>query len=304
MLKPWIKSARLRTLPLAASGTILGAAYACYDGAISWLVSSLALLTALLLQILSNFANDYGDYVKGTDNADRIGPQRALQSGDLSVKQMRNGIIINSLLTLISGLLLIFFASKTLGQNLWLMFGVLGILAIAAAIFYTVGKKAYGYNGMGDVMVFVFFGLVSVCGTYFLNTGNLPYEIIILGMGIGALSTGVLNLNNMRDIDNDIVSNKKTFASKLGFEKAKKYHAILVIAGISCLVLAAIFAGIEWKIYFGFLPILILPLLGDLNFIFKTKDKSKLDPFLKKLSLLTFGFAICFAIAIFADKLI
>ncbi len=298
MLKPWIESARLRTLPLAISGIILGAAFALYDGAFSWLVSLLALLTALLLQILSNFANDYGDYVKGTDNADRVGPQRALQSGDLSVKQMRIGIIINSVLALISGLLLIFFASKTLGQNIWLMFGILGLLAIAAAIFYTVGKKAYGYNGLGDVMVFIFFGLVSVCGTYFLNTGNLPYEIIILGTGVGALSTGVLNLNNMRDIDNDIVSNKKTLASKLGFENAKRYHAVLIIVGISCLVFAACFAGFKWNIFLPMIPILFFLPIYDFILIFKIKDKSLLDPFLKKLSLQTFTIAICYAIFI------
>ena len=287
MIKPWLQAARLRTLPLAASGIISGAALAWYHDAFSWSTSLLALLTALLLQILSNFANDYGDFMKGTDNEERVGPQRTLQSGALSPKQMRGAMIVMSLLSLAVGSFLIYLSTQTLGNMVWIFFGILGLSAIAAAILYTVGKRAYGYQGMGDLMVFVFFGLASVMGTYYLNAARIDLSACLLGVAIGVLSTGVLNLNNMRDIDNDIASGKRTLAARLGFAKAKNYHSILIISGIVNVFLIGYMS--DFKIY-GYL-ILLMPsflLLNDLSFILKSKDKSKLDPFLKKLSIATF----------------
>lgn len=301
MTKPWLQAARLRTLPLAASGIISGAALAWYHDAFSWRISVLALLTALLLQILSNFANDYGDFVKGTDNDDRVGPQRTLQSGALSAQQMRGAMVVMSLLSLISGSWLIYLATATLGGMAWVFFAVLGLMAIAAAIMYTVGKRAYGYYGMGDVMVFIFFGLASVVGTYYLNAARIDFYAVLLGIGIGALSTGVLNLNNMRDIDNDIASGKKTVASRLGFAKAKVYHSILIYAGIVVFLGLAFPLKYEMWAYF----ILILPasmLNKDLIKIRKTKENKDLDPFLKKLSLGTFLFSIIFIVALIISK--
>lgn len=296
MIKTWLQAARLRTLPLAASGIISGAALAWYHDAFSWSICVLALLTALLLQILSNFANDYGDFVKGTDNDDRVGPQRTLQSGALNAKQMRGAMVVMALLSLISGSWLIYLATATLGGMAWVFFAVLGLMAIAAAIMYTVGKRAYGYYGMGDVMVFVFFGMASVVGTYYLNAATIDLSAVFLGVGIGALSTGVLNLNNMRDIDNDIASGKNTVASRLGFAKAKVYHSFLIAVGVLSTLVVAYFS--DFRIY-GFIVLLVpmASLLNDLTIILKTKDKAKLDPFLKKLSLLTFALSLALVIA-------
>ena len=296
-MKTWIQAARLRTLPLAASGIIVGSALAWYADAFSWSISALALLTALLLQILSNFANDYGDFTKGTDNDDRVGPQRTMQSGAITAPQMKGAMAVTALMAFGSGVLLIYKAASTLGSIVWLFFGVLGMLAIAAAILYTVGKRAYGYFGMGDVMVFVFFGLASVVGTYYLNAAQLPKEIWILAVAVGALSTGVLNLNNMRDIDNDMVSGKNTLAARLGFKKAKIYHEILIGVGIIG------FLGLTFPLGMKFWPyaILYIPaakLLSDLRKIKKTTDKARLDPFLKQLSLGTFFMSIAFVIAL------
>ncbi len=303
MLKTWIKAARLRTLPLAASGIIAGATLAWYNNAISWAISGLALLTALLLQILSNFANDYGDFTKGTDNERRVGPERTMQSGAIAPLQMRRAMVMTGLLSFASGLGLIYLAAANLGSVVWLVFGILGLLAIAAAVMYTVGKRAYGYHGLGDVMVFIFFGLASVVGTYFLNAGKLPLEVWVLAIGIGTLSTGVLNLNNMRDIDNDLASGKRTLAAQLGYAKAKKYHSFLILTGIVC------FLGLAFPLNYSFWTyfILIIPsrqLALDLKRINKQEDKSKLDPFLKKLSLGTFFMTVTFVIALVLTKFI
>lgn len=301
MIKTWIQAARLRTLPLAASGIIAGAALAWYNDAFSWAISLWALIVALMLQILSNFANDYGDFTKGTDNEDRVGPERTMQSGAIKKNEMQKAMATMVVLALVAGFYLLFIASQTLGSIVWLVFGGLGVMAIMAAILYTVGKRAYGYFGLGDIMVFLFFGLASVLGTYYLNTGHVPLEAWLVGAGIGFLSTGVLNLNNMRDIDNDVASGKKTLASRLGFEKAKFYHTVLVVMGIYCILLTG------WLLKFDlwFLIILILPsvkLYNDMLQVRKTMDKNQLDPFLKKLSLGTFLLTLVFVLTIFFSK--
>lgn len=301
MIKTWIQAARLRTLPLAASGIIAGAALAWYNDAFSWAISFWALIVALMLQILSNFANDYGDFTKGTDNEDRVGPERTMQSGAIKKNEMQKAMATMVVIALVAGFYLLFIASQTLGSIVWLVFGGLGVMAIMAAILYTVGKRAYGYFGLGDIMVFLFFGLASVLGTYYLNTGHVPLEAWLVGAGIGFLSTGVLNLNNMRDIDNDVASGKKTLASRLGFEKAKFYHTVLVVMGIYCILLTG------WLLKFDlwFLIILILPsvkLYNDMLQVRKTMDKNLLDPFLKKLSLGTFLLTLVFVLTIFFSK--
>lgn len=301
MIKTWIQAARLRTLPLAASGIIAGAALAWYNDAFSWAISFWALIVALMLQILSNFANDYGDFTKGTDNEDRVGPERTMQSGAIKKNEMQKAMATMVVIALVAGFYLLFIASQTLGSIVWLVFGGLGVMAIMAAILYTVGKRAYGYFGLGDIMVFLFFGLASVLGTYYLNTGHVPLEAWLVGAGIGFLSTGVLNLNNMRDIDNDVASGKKTLASRLGFEKAKFYHTVLVVMGIYCILLTG------WLLKFDlwFLIILILPsvkLYNDMLQVRKTMDKNQLDPFLKKLSLGTFLLTLVFVLTIFFSK--
>ncbi len=301
MIKTWIQAARLRTLPLAASGIICGATLAWYQDSFSFLISGLALLTALLLQVLSNFANDYGDAQKGTDNADRVGPTRAVQSGVLSLAQMKKAMVLMVVLAFLSGVALVFFASQSLPSGSWVFFLVMGLLSIAAAILYTVGKHAYGYLGLGDVMVFSFFGLLSVLGTYYLNAATISQEAIWIAIAIGVLSTGVLNLNNMRDIDNDLASGKSTLAAKIGFAKAKHYHTFLILLGVFCMVyLSSLLSLNIWAYVLLLLPVLML--VKDLQKIQKTQDKTTLDPYLKKLAIGTFLLSMVFVISLIINK--
>lgn len=227
-MKPWINAARLRTLPLAISGILLGAAIAYLNKSFKWEVLVPALLTAVFLQILSNFANDYGDFKKGTDQkANR--KDRALASGALTMKQMRWGIAVVSLLSMAFGLVLLYNAVDF--NSTFLFFFILGMSAIAAAIKYTIGRGAYAYYGLGDVFVFVFFGMVAVCGTHYLMCGYLQPRIWLAGGGLGLLSAAVLNVNNLRDMETDRESGKRTLAQRMGFRLALFYHRLLLVGG-------------------------------------------------------------------------
>ncbi len=288
-LKSWIKAVRLRTLPLALSSTVTGSLIAVSEGIYKTTVIGFALLTTLLLQILSNLANDYGDAVKGTDNENRTGPARTVQSGEITPKQMKNAVIATAILSLISGLFLLYFS---LGNrlNTALLFFATGIAAIIAAVKYTVGKSAYGYRMLGDLFVFIFFGIAGVAGTYYLNTLSVSLEIFLPAIAIGLFSTGVLNLNNMRDMDNDKLSGKNTIAAHFGWPEAKYYHYVLIISGW---VAAFVFVLVSYKSYYNLLFLITLPLfVKDLIAIAKTKRKEDLDPFLKKLALSTFLFSV------------
>ncbi|MEO9954691.1 1,4-dihydroxy-2-naphthoate octaprenyltransferase [Nonlabens sp.] len=261
-LKAWISAARLRTLPLSISGILVGSAYAyllfhVYNLTVSpfngicdiagmmprpiefpYFIPILALITTLGFQILSNFANDYGDGVKGTDNEDRIGPMRALQSGIISPKEMKRGMVITAVLTLISAILLIYVSLGVEKLLISLFFLVLGIAAIWAAIKYTVGDNAYGYRGLGDVFVFIFFGPVSVMGIYFLITKGLEWMMIFPSITVGLLSVAVLNLNNMRDIESDKKAGKNTIVVKMGLAKAKLVHYGFVVVAFLCALIS------------------------------------------------------------------
>lgn len=294
-IKSWIAAIRLRTLPLAIASILMGSFLAINSKEYSWTVITLAIVTTLFLQILSNLANDFGDGMKGTDNSQRVGPLRTIQSGKIEPKEMRVGILIFVLLSLISGVWLIF---ESLSSNLYMsiIFFVLGILAIAAAIKYTVGKKAFGYSGMGDIFVFLFFGLLAVLGTYFLNTHKLYWEILLPALSMGFLSTGVLNLNNMRDMENDAISGKKTMALILGFKNAKIYQNIIIYLAM---IGAIVFIALQYRSLWQFVFIISYPLIiKELYEINKITDKSLLDPYLKKSALSTLLFTILFGVGL------
>lgn len=290
----WVGAARLRTLPLSVSGILVGTTIAIQHGFFNISIFSLALGTTLGLQILSNFANDYGDGVKGTDNEDRIGPQRAIQSGLITQKEMLQGILITSIVTLFLAVLLIYAAFGK--ENLFyaVIFLFLGISAIIAAIKYTVGKSAYGYRGMGDIFVFIFFGLVAVYGTYFLYAHEINWSVFLPACAIGFLSAGVLNLNNMRDLVSDEKSGKITLAVKMGQDKAKKYHYWLIIGATGCLLVFSVW-NLESIDDFLYIPALI-PLLLHLKRVDANKSPVLLDPELKKLALTTFAISILFGL--------
>ncbi len=296
MLKNFIQAARLRTLPLSVSGIILGSFLAYSKGYANIKIVVLALLTTIGFQIVSNFANDYGDGVKGTDNQDRIGPQRALQSGAIQPKQMLQAIIITSIITLIIALLLIYVSFGKEHFLYSLVFFILGIASIGAAIKYTMGKNAYGYSGLGDVFVFLFFGLLSVCGTYFLFTKQITVAIFYPAFSIGLLSAAVLNLNNMRDIDNDKVANKNTLVVKIGSKRAKTYHYSLLILS---LFFALLYTYVEYQSMWQFLFLIAyLPLGKHFVKVIRTNNPKNFDPELKKVALSTFLFAVLFGIGL------
>ena len=287
-MKHWIQAARLRTLPLSVSGIILGSFYAMSQSMFNWKIVIFALTTTLGLQILSNFANDYGDGIKGTDNEDRVGPKRAIQSGVISPAAMKKAMVITSVVTLISAILLIYnsFKENNLGYSLFFL--ALGILAIASAIRYTVGNTAYGYRGYGDLFVFIFFGMVSTMGIYFMFAKTLEngYLLLLPATAIGFLSVGVLNLNNMRDELSDKKVGKNTIVVKIGGAKAKLYHYFLVISAMILVLLFAVLNDFHFDQYLFVLVYILL--IKHLIVVYKNEDPRALDPELKKLAISTF----------------
>ena len=307
-MKHWIQAARLRTLPLSVSGIILGSFYALANPTqlvltptqvFNWKVFGFAILTTLGFQILSNFANDYGDGVKGTDNEDRIGPMRAIQSGNISPKAMKNAMILTALLTLLSAILLIYFAFKNTNIGYSLFFLTLGIIAIGSAVKYTVGNSAYGYKGFGDVFVFIFFGWVSTIGVNFLYSKQLDFQLFLPATAIGLLSVGVLNLNNMRDETSDAKAGKNTLVVKMGGAKAKKYHYFLVFTPmVLVLVFALNYNAIGFRIdQYAFL-VAYFPLLSHLKTVRDCQNPRDLDPQLKKLAISTFLLSLILALVL------
>jgi 1,4-dihydroxy-2-naphthoate octaprenyltransferase len=297
-MKHWIEAARVRTLPLSVSGIIVGSFYAMSQGMFNWNIVTFALLTTLGLQILSNFANDYGDGVKGTDNKDRVGPMRAIQSGNITPQAMKQAMLITSVITLILALLLIYFAFKLETDYLTysLIFLVLGILAIASAIRYTVGKGAYGYRGFGDLFVFIFFGMVSTFGVYFMFSKSIDWLLLLPATAIGFLSVGVLNLNNMRDEESDRKAGKNTIVVKMGGENAKKYHFFLVISAMVLVLLFAYLNNFHFDQYI--FVVAYFPLISHLITVYKNKNPKLLDPELKKLAISTFFLSILLSLCL------
>ena len=291
-IKSWISAARLRTLPLSISGIVTASAAAIGVNSFSMLIFVLALATTLGFQILSNFANDYGDGVKGTDNADRVGPTRTLQSGRLTAKELKTGMIVTAFVTLLMASMLIFVAFGTENFITSLVFFNLGILSIIAAITYTVGKKAYGYRALGDIFVFIFFGALGVIGGYYLYTLEIKDLILLPAITIGLLSTAVLNLNNMRDRMTDAAMNKITMAVLLGGKAVKLYHSLLIILAF---LSALSYFVLTTEDLMDFIPLLaFIPLFINLITVLRNDTPSLLDPELKKVALSTFLFSVLF----------
>ncbi|MFV8281615.1 1,4-dihydroxy-2-naphthoate octaprenyltransferase [Christiangramia marina] len=292
----WVGAARLRTLPLSISGIIVGSSIAAQQGQFNLAIFSLALGTTLGLQILSNFANDYGDGVKGTDNEDRIGPIRALQSGIITQKEMLRAMVITAIATFILAVLLIYASFEDENWLAALVFLILGIGAIVAAIKYTVGNSAYGYRGRGDIFVFIFFGLVAVYGSYFLYTHNHNFVSFFPAVAIGFLSVAVLNLNNLRDRISDAKAGKNTLVVKLGERKAKNYHYLLIIGALFFMMIYSAMVSRELDDYMYLVG--FIPLIFHLIRVGKNENPKDLDPELKIVALSTFGISILFAIGL------
>lgn len=292
--KPWLSAMRLRTLPLSVSGIILGTCFAYYNGHFYPSVLILAILTTISLQVLSNLANDYGDGIKGTDNDERVGPQRALQSGYITPDEMLDAIKFNILIVIMLTFTLIWAAFGATNFLFLMLFVFLGGFAVYSALNYTMGDSPYGYRALGDVFVFLFFGLVSTMGSYLLYMQVLDHVIILPAIALGLLSVGVLNLNNMRDVESDKNAGKITLAVKLGLQRAKTYHFCLVFGAM---IITIVFSILYYVEPYNFMYLLaFIPLIIHVKKIKAAKQPNDFDSELKVLAFSTFLFSLLLGI--------
>ena len=294
----WIEAARPRTLPLAIASILLGNFLAYAAGKFSFLTAALAIITTLLLQILSNFANDLGDSKNGVDNKNRKVALRAVQTGKISPSEMKNAVIIAASLSFISGISLLFFALQYAKPQTIITFVILGLIAILAAIAYTVGKKPYGYMGLGDVSVFLFFGWVGTFGTYYLQTEILNYYILIPASGCGFLSVAVLNLNNLRDIENDRKTGKNSIPVRIGKIYGFYYQKTIMLLGVCTFIIYLMYQGKPIQlsqniiIMAGWYP--LVQIIKQLN---SKMTPAQIDPYLKKTALSTLFLIVIFGVS-------
>lgn len=278
-------------MALASIG--MGSFLAAADCIFRWEVFGMCALTTILLQILSNLANDYGDSIHGADGEHRVGPQRAVQSGAISSKAMKKALIICSFLSLLSGIGLLLVSFNGLGNAFW-AFIAIGLLAIAAAITYTAGVRPYGYAGLGDISVLIFFGGVAVIGSYFLYAQTFDPLLILPALSIGLLSTGVLNVNNIRDIPSDSLAGKMSIPVRIGRERAVKYHFVLLMVSVICSVLYVYF---KYESVTQFLFLLTIPMLiTNFKAVKNKTEAAELDPYLKQLAMSSLAFVLLFGL--------
>ncbi len=276
--RAWLESLRPRTLPLAFASIVVGASLAWWQSVFDPAVTLLALLTAGLLQILSNLANDYGDAEKGSDKPGRIGPLRGMQKGVITQQQMKVALIITVVLICLSGLALVSVACHSLTDVLGFL--LLGLLSIIAAITYTVGTRPYGYMGLGDISVLIFFGWLSVVGSWYLQSHSLTFSVFLPATASGLLATAVLNINNLRDIDSDRENGKNTLAVRLGPVLARRYHAGLLAGALLCL---ALFNLLWLHSLWGWLFVLAAPLLiRQARYVIRERDPVAIRPMLER----------------------
>jgi 1,4-dihydroxy-2-naphthoate octaprenyltransferase len=292
-VKNWVQAFRLRTLPLALSSIGLGSFLAAFEGKMRWGVFILAALTTIFLQILSNLANDYGDSQHGADHAGREGPSRSVQSGVITPSAMKGAIYLFVTLSFISGMLLLFVAFSAFGSK-FIMLLVLGVMAIGAALNYTMGKNPYGYAGLGDMFVILFFGFVGVVGTYFCHTGMFKAVTLLPAFSCGLLATAVLNVNNIRDIVSDQKAGKKSIPVRIGRVKATYYHWMLIILAVTS---SLVYVFLNYQSPYQFLFLITTPLLfSNAMKVSSNQDSKKLDPMLKQMAISTLLFIITFGV--------
>ncbi|WP_240410458.1 1,4-dihydroxy-2-naphthoate polyprenyltransferase [Hymenobacter oligotrophus] len=294
LIGAWVSAFRPRTLPLALASILMGGFLAASRHEFNGAVIGLAALTTVLLQVLSNLANDYGDSQNGADSVHREGPQRAVQSGAISPAAMKQGMYVFGALSLASGLWLLWVALGASGLWLFVGFLLLGLGAIWAAINYTAGARPYGYAGLGDVSVFLFFGLVGVCGSYFLQTRELPYEVLLPAVSLGCFSTAVLNVNNIRDMRSDELAGKITIPVRLGARRARVYHGLLLLVGLgaaAAYVLQHHRSPWQW-LFVGAVPLLVFNGVQ----VWQRQQPAQLDPLLKQMAMSTLLFVLLFGI--------
>jgi 1,4-dihydroxy-2-naphthoate octaprenyltransferase len=293
-MSPWISAFRPRTLPLALASILTGGFLAKATGHFNGSVVALAALTTILLQILSNLANDYGDSQNGADSVHREGPQRAVQSGAITPAKMKRAMWGFGAAALVSGIALLLVALGFAGVWVLLAFFVLGLSAIWAAVNYTAGSNPYGYAGLGDVSVFLFFGIVGVCGTYFLQAHTLPLAVLLPAAALGCFATAVLNVNNIRDIRSDKLAGKITVPVRLGPQHARRYHWLLLVLGVGA---AVVYVALNYHSPWQWLFVLSLPLfIFNGRQVWARQDSLLIDPLLKQMALSTLVFTLLFGL--------
>lgn len=280
----WVSAARLRTLPLAAAAVGMGSLLQFQSPKFSPLILLLTLLTTVFLQVLSNFANDLGDSDHGADNTQRKGPSRMVQSGLIDRKSMQKATLLLAILSLVTGMLLLWLAFR----NNWigaLPLFMAGLSAISAAWFYTNGSKPYGYRALGDIAVFIFFGLLAVLGSAWLQVQSFSISFLFPAFSMGFWSMAVLNLNNMRDVHSDALAGKRTVPMLLGEKASRVYHFSLVAAGAICLIIFALLNQYIWVA--GAIPGFLL-MIKTLFVVVSAHDANALDKLLKPQAAGTF----------------
>lgn len=293
-IKAWIEAARPRTLPLAIASIAMGGFLASFSGSFDWVVFILTIGTTISLQILSNLANDYGDSIHGADHHQRVGPARMVQSGKISINSMRLGMRMMMVITLIWGVALLAY-SMGIEHPAFYPFLILGIIAMAAAVNYTSGSKPYGYQGLGDLSVVIFFGLVAVLGSYYLQTLRYEWINLLPALSCGCFATAVLNVNNIRDIQSDRQAGKRSVPVRIGRQAATYYHWILLATGLVC---SALFVGIDYRSPWQWLFLLIIPLLYVNGRAITIKQGHDLDPYLKQLAFTTLFYVLSFGLGL------
>jgi 1,4-dihydroxy-2-naphthoate octaprenyltransferase len=293
----WLHAVRLRTLPLALASIFAGSFLAKWQNSFRWEVLALASLTTVFLQILSNLSNDYGDSVHGADSSARSGPIRAVQSGLISLPEMKRAMYLFGGLSLFAGLFLIYLALPN--WTYFLGFLVLGLFAIWAAIRYTSGSNPYGYAGLGDISVFLFFGLVGVSGTFFLHSLEANPMILWIAVSLGCFSTAVLNINNIRDIDSDQQAGKRSIPVRIGKAMAIAYHWTLIGLAYGCLLVFVILH----QSYGSLVACIALPWMVFIGIgLQQATTAAETDPYLKQMALSTLVWTLLFGIGLNLDE--
>ncbi|KAA0991693.1 1,4-dihydroxy-2-naphthoate polyprenyltransferase [Dyadobacter aurulentus] len=295
-MNPWIEAARPRTLPLSLSCIIMGCFLAASSGSFHWSVAALSVLTTIILQVLSNFANDYGDAVNGKDTELREGPRRAVHSGHITAALMLRAIVWFSALALLSGISLLIIALNDAPRNAFWVFLGIGVACIIAAITYTAGKRPYGYVGLGDLSVLIFFGWVGVLGSSYLHTHLWDWSLLLPATSCGLFAVGVLNINNIRDIESDRVTGKNSVPVRLGRKNAIRYHWVILLTGMFCVLFYAFlhFSGVQNLLFVLSFPLFIKNGLA----VSRLKKAQELDPYLKQMALSTLLFVVLFGIGV------
>lgn len=268
----------------------MGGFLAWHDHAFRWDIFLLCIVTTIFLQILSNLANDYGDSVNGADNVSRKGPSRAVQSGVIQPAQMRAAIFLFGLLSLVSGVTLLLVSFGAAWKAI-LFFLALGLLSIGAAVTYTIGRKPYGYIGLGDLSVLIFFGLVGVMGSYYLFTKNISWYEVLPALSMGFLSIAVLNINNIRDIESDRLAGKFSIPVRLGRKKAIVYHWLLLSGAV---LFTLLYTVLQYHSPAQFAFLVGIPLFIRNGLAITRKQPEMLDPYLKQMALSTLLFVLLF----------